>query len=272
MVEKLVFGGASLTSVGSIREIMKILNFAHDLGIRHYDTAPLYGQGYSEIIYGKFISDKRDSLTITTKFGYGNANNSNPYLLTPLLLANYWRKKLVSAHGKLDATSINKGLIQRKIQKKEVELSFLKSVKSLKTNYIDNFLLHEGIPSFLSDEAFQYLLNLRQNGDVLKLGIATNVYSLIELDVREVSQWDILQYEGFNTELKANLKKVYPDKEHVHHSCLLKKNEHDFNKVSAPELLSRSVLENYDGKVIFSSRKISRIRNNVMEISKLISR
>jgi aryl-alcohol dehydrogenase-like predicted oxidoreductase len=94
MVDKLGFGGAALTSVGSLREIIKLLNFTYDNGITHFDTASLYGKGYSEIIYGKFIQEKRDNVTITTKFGFGGDNNSKKILLHPLLFANYWGKEM----------------------------------------------------------------------------------------------------------------------------------------------------------------------------------
>lgn len=93
MVDKLGFGGAALTSVGNLRGVLNLLDFSYDNGIRHFDTAPLYGQGYSEIIYGKFIKAKRDKITLATKFGFGNINKSHPMLLRPVLFANYWKKK-----------------------------------------------------------------------------------------------------------------------------------------------------------------------------------
>jgi aryl-alcohol dehydrogenase-like predicted oxidoreductase len=271
MVNKLGFGGAAITSVGSLRKIMKLLNFAYDNGINHFDTAPLYGKGYSEIIFGKFIEDKREKITITTKFGYGDDNNSKEILLQPLLFANYWKKKGILKKKITNERPIYSGLNHRIIDKKEVELSFIRSLKNLKINYIDYFLLHEGIPSFLTDEAFQFLLDLKQNGDILKLGLATNISTLLNLQVSEVREWDVLQYEGFDCDKKQILKLRFSDKEHIHHSCI--RNTNAINTIAQDinpsDLLAKAVLENIEGKVIFSSRDISRINNNINTVSKL---
>jgi aryl-alcohol dehydrogenase-like predicted oxidoreductase len=51
-------------------KIFKILKKAYDLGIRTYDTADVYSNGYSEIILGKFLKKfniKRDKVVILTK-------------------------------------------------------------------------------------------------------------------------------------------------------------------------------------------------------------
>lgn len=274
MVYKLGFGGAALTSMGSLREIMKILDFAYHKGITHFDTAPLYGKGYSEIIYGKFIIDKRENITITTKFGLGEDNKPKEKLLSPLLFANYWSKRIISKKNTNTATPVNQGLNHRKIEKKEIELSFIRSIKNLNTSYIDYFLLHEGIPSFLTDEAFQYLMNLKKNGDILKLGIATNINSMINLQESEISQWDVLQYEGYDFEKKEILKARFPEKEHIHHSCITNKTsiKNSLQDSSPPSLLAQAVLDNLEGKVIFSSRNINRISDNINAVSKLINR
>jgi aryl-alcohol dehydrogenase-like predicted oxidoreductase len=51
-------------------KIFKILKRAYDLGIRTYDTADLYSNGYSEVILGEFLRKfniKRDKVVILTK-------------------------------------------------------------------------------------------------------------------------------------------------------------------------------------------------------------
>ena len=57
--------GAALTTSRRLR----LLETAYAHGIRHFDTAPLYGQGEAESLLGQFSRGKRDSITITTKFG-----------------------------------------------------------------------------------------------------------------------------------------------------------------------------------------------------------
>lgn len=45
------------------------LERAFDLGITHYDTSNVYGRGDNERLVGQFAKDKRDRITIATKFG-----------------------------------------------------------------------------------------------------------------------------------------------------------------------------------------------------------
>src|SRR3990172_8903850 len=50
-------------------ERLRLLELAFDRGITHFDTARAYGMGNAERIVGRFISDKRDEVTVTTKLG-----------------------------------------------------------------------------------------------------------------------------------------------------------------------------------------------------------
>lgn len=57
--------GSAITDSGRLA----LLNFAYDLSIAHYDTAPLYGLGDAEKVLGKFLKRKRSSVTVATKYG-----------------------------------------------------------------------------------------------------------------------------------------------------------------------------------------------------------
>lgn len=48
---------------------MRLLDAAYDAGIRHFDVAPLYGQGEAAALFGEFPRGRRDKVTVTTKFG-----------------------------------------------------------------------------------------------------------------------------------------------------------------------------------------------------------
>ena len=67
--------GAALTSRGRLR----LLDAAFDAGIRHFDTAPLYGLGLAEEVLGRFARRCRGDITLTTKFGL-----EPPAIPTPL--------------------------------------------------------------------------------------------------------------------------------------------------------------------------------------------
>jgi D-threo-aldose 1-dehydrogenase len=67
------YGAANLGNLHralSDDEAMAILEAAWDSGIRHFDTAPHYGLGLSELRLGAFLREKpRDEYTLSTKVG-----------------------------------------------------------------------------------------------------------------------------------------------------------------------------------------------------------
>jgi aryl-alcohol dehydrogenase-like predicted oxidoreductase len=48
---------------------LRTLERAFDLGVTHFDTSNVYGRGHSEKLVGRFVKNKRDRLTIASKFG-----------------------------------------------------------------------------------------------------------------------------------------------------------------------------------------------------------
>lgn len=50
-------------------ESLRTLERAFELGITHYDTSNVYGRGHNEQLVGRFAADKRDRITIASKFG-----------------------------------------------------------------------------------------------------------------------------------------------------------------------------------------------------------
>ena len=76
-VTRLGLGGAGLSGMvladgiyqgSDAEEGLRIIRRAYELGVRHFDTAPLYGMGRSEVRYGRVLSQlPRDSFTLSTK-------------------------------------------------------------------------------------------------------------------------------------------------------------------------------------------------------------
>jgi aryl-alcohol dehydrogenase-like predicted oxidoreductase len=48
---------------------VKTLHAAIDLGIDHFDTADIYGNGHNEQLVARAFSDHWDKVTVATKFG-----------------------------------------------------------------------------------------------------------------------------------------------------------------------------------------------------------
>ena len=61
---------ANLYRAVSDDDALAAMQAAWDGGVRHYDTAPLYGLGLAETRLNRFLRDKpRDSYTLSTKIG-----------------------------------------------------------------------------------------------------------------------------------------------------------------------------------------------------------
>ena len=274
MISSLGFGGATLTNLKSLREILQLLDLAYANGIRHFDTAPLYGQGYSEVIYGKFLKNKRQHVTVTTKFGLGEHNETDKMPVQLILAVNYIVKGLKKKlKGNVpDASPPFAGLPYRKIDKDLVRNSFEKSLKRLGTDHVDYYLLHEGLPSFLTDEALTYLLSLKQQGSVRNIGIGSNIEGIKQLTTQDVKVWDVLQYEHHSPGNVNELLAKFPDKLHFHHSCLRHMKEEAAAGVAqvdkAGYLLAMAALNNPKGKIIFSTRSQETFKKNIDGFSK----
>lgn len=270
------FGGASLTSMRSYNEVKAVLNTAYSLGIRHFDTADLYGKGYSELIYGHFLKDKRKDITITTKFGLGQPFSTNKLPISLLLPINYYLKTIKNAIKKPQLIKENNytPVAFRQIDKQYVEACFKASLSRLKTDYIDYFMLHEGLPHFLTDTAFDYLLERKKQGQIRYIGLATNILDIKELHTEGVENWDVLQYEGYNQQDVLSIKNKFPNKLHFHHSCLKNRADLVIENVLEQDkigyLLAQSILNNPDGKVIFSTRNTHYLNANIQAIKKFV--
>ncbi len=265
---KLGFGCVGLSAMSSYFSAKAILEQSFRYGIRHFDTAPLYGRGYSELILGSFVRNKREQLTIATKFGLGEPGI--PKLPAVLAVSLNSLKKLVTQSPetiKTPAPTNNESpqLYTREIGYDNVVNSLQNSLKRLGTHYIDYYLLHEGIPSFLTPDALEYLLSAKQKGIVKKIGLAANAVHLLSLDTADVEQWDVLQYEGDNDAAQQLLKR-YPLKEHIHHSCI-KSGINKATNISVADkagyILSSCVQNNPNGKVLFSTKNAVRLKQNI---------
>jgi len=69
-VSRLGIGGVAIGRTSTDEEAAETLNRCLELGVRYFDTAPVYGGGVSEQRYGKVLSSiPRSSFTISTKVG-----------------------------------------------------------------------------------------------------------------------------------------------------------------------------------------------------------
>jgi aryl-alcohol dehydrogenase-like predicted oxidoreductase len=121
----------------SIRSIEKAI----DLGINFFDTAPVYGFGYSEELLGKALELKRKDIIIATKCGLR------------------WKKE--------NLKSIEKIATKESILE-EIELS----LKRLRTDYIDLYQVHWPDENTPIEETMDILLDIQKKGKIRYIGVS----------------------------------------------------------------------------------------------------
>lgn len=268
-VNNLGFGCVSLTQHRVLKNALNILNAAFDQGIRHFDTAPLYGNGYSEKIVGTFIKNKREQLTITTKFGLGNlyqpSINLNIALLLNAIKKGLQKKKIIN-------TIQQPALLKyRIIDADYIKCSLTNSLKNLQTDYIDYYLLHEAMPAFLTSDAILYLKQQQKNGFIRELGIAAGYVNFFNIDNKEIDGFTVLQYENGLHYKTDDILNKFSSKKHFYHSSLKSipfLNKNYSGSEWAGILLSRACKINPSGKILFSTTKIRRLKKNIAAFNK----
>lgn len=266
-VDRLGFGCVALAGLASPRHARDLLEGVLALGIRHFDTAPVYGRGYSERLLGEFLRGKRQQVSIATKFGLpaGQA----PRLPVGLAMRlNALRRRLRSRPALAAArqasdppSAADAEPPPRRIGRAEVEASFDASRRALGTDTIDLYLLHEALPSSLEPTAVDFLMRLREAGKVGQLGVAARGSRYLALTPTELADWDVLQYEyGPAWPQHAELPGRFPSKTHIFHSCL-RGVARDGD--AAARALAACVSANPIGRVLFSSANLAHIRDNV---------
>lgn len=262
--KRLGFGCVKLSAMRSEREALRILKSAYDGGIRWFDTAPLYGQGYSELILGKFLktlnSSERNEVEVVTKFGLGPIKESN--LSVRLALpANYFRKKITSfnkqppSHGNSSVS----------VEPRAVDLEYIKaqkvaSLRRLGVERIHGYLAHEMVLKSLSDEARFFLESQRKAGLVVHLGFGTSVANFLRWMPSGVDEsWAIIQYEVASTDNMLRMKEAFPRNLHVNHSLFSL-----LNRDSERAADTKSFVSEFDySRLIFSTSSVVRLKHNL---------
>ena|SRR3990167_6346026 len=176
-VSALGFGCVQLTAHQSKKNAIAILEHAFAVGITHYDLARSYGFGRAEGIFSGFLRDKRHDVTITTKFGFElpTGLSGSPKFIS-------WAKRILKPFPKILSRAKNHGSSMVKSGAFSPEIaakSLQKSLRELKTDYIDMLLLHEAT---LSDVVNEPLIEMLQQqvskGSIRCFGIASDFEKL----------------------------------------------------------------------------------------------
>ncbi len=144
-----------------------LIHSALDLGITHFDTARLYGDGWSERVLGKALSGRRDSATIATKFG--------------LLPSGFIESLGAFGNPFRGVRSVSRrfGLTKgpaRRFDVATLDVSLERSLRALATDRIDILFLHDPVADEMcnADALFARLAALKDAGKICAVGIAAD--------------------------------------------------------------------------------------------------
>jgi len=139
----------------STHEMQDLIEYNLELGINSFDHADIYGGYTTETEFGnafQLSSIQREKITLITKCGI-----QYPSDLRPVKIKHY------------DYSA------------KHIRFSVENSLRNLKTEYIDVFLLHRPSPLMNSDEIGSIISELKNEGKIKEFGVSNFTRSQIEL-------------------------------------------------------------------------------------------
>jgi D-threo-aldose 1-dehydrogenase len=189
------FGCAQLFRLHSARDRRAVLAAGYDAGIRHFDVAPLYGLGQAETELGQFLRGRRDTATVTTKFGLDPAAGMSAVRVVQgvarrLVGAVPPIKRYLQSRRRLLAgnQSFEPSIAQRSLER---------SLRRLNTDYIDYFLLHEPTADLVDrDRPMEFLQRQKERGLIRAFGIAGPVQPLAAVIARHPTLASVVQHPG----------------------------------------------------------------------------
>jgi aryl-alcohol dehydrogenase-like predicted oxidoreductase len=147
VVSAMGFGGMALTPVyGGViddDEALATLNHAVDVGVTLIDTANIYGSGDNERLIAQLLADRRDEVTLATKFGIESNPAASP-------------TGGISARG--DAAYVRQCVDE--------------SLGRLQTDVIDLYYMHRRDPRVPIEETVGAMAELVTAGKVRHLGLS----------------------------------------------------------------------------------------------------
>jgi hypothetical protein len=174
LVSQLAFGCARVRDGLERKTSIEILKLAYELGIRHYDTAPMYGA--SESLVGEVLGSYKDAV-LATKVGLPRGDESVSASMKSQIFAAI---KLVAKplHRSVFGSSWSGRRVVSQLRVGEFESSTLrwqveKSAERLCRQKIDLLLLHEPPSQGVSTDFLTELKFLTAEGLVGRYGVGT---------------------------------------------------------------------------------------------------
>jgi D-threo-aldose 1-dehydrogenase len=159
-------GCAGLFRIPERKTRRMVVDAAYDAGIRHFDVAPMYGLGLAETELAPFLKGRRADVTVTTKFGIeptllakGVARVQKP------VRAVLAKRPAITEELKTAGQGPRSGPVGRLLyaapgyHRRSAQIGLDRSLRELKTDYIDVFLLHDPVGDLITgiEDLTEYL-------------------------------------------------------------------------------------------------------------------
>lgn len=124
---------------------LEVLERAFELGVSHYDTSDVYGRGANEKLLSRFITGKREKLSLASKFGVVR-DPSGP-------TGSTYDREIDNSPDYMRRCCEN-------------------SLKRLGTDVIDLYYVHRADPSIAIEETVGAMSRLREEGKIKAIGLS----------------------------------------------------------------------------------------------------
>lgn len=215
---RLGYGCSSLMAGIGRRESLRLLETAYDAGIRHFDVAPIYGYGEAESCLGDFLERHRRDVTLTTKYGIappkrGGLLRTGRRLAAPVFeRIPALKRRLVRAAGAIAAPGTKSAF-----SPEEARASLENSLRLLRTDFLDLWLLHEPEAGDLGDERLlTYLHELVSQGRIGAFGVGSDSAKLPALLRERAAYCRVIQHDWSVLDTFEPVSQAF----HIHHRAL----------------------------------------------------
>lgn len=174
-----------------------LLDVAYEAGIRHFDVGRSYSRGLAEQVLGRFLV-RRPEATVTAKFGLLPGVNSAVYGAARMLLRPTvrWLRKHAGRRGGPAAPPPGMALRKAVFTAEAAAASLATSLKALRRERLDVFLMHEASADDLGDPGLLEWLHQRQAaGAIGAFGVGGERSRIAELSNRRREYCRVLQYD-----------------------------------------------------------------------------
>jgi aryl-alcohol dehydrogenase-like predicted oxidoreductase len=194
------------------KQSLSLISEALDLGIRHFDTANIYGQGDSERYLGVALQHVRERVCLATKAGQRLTAGQSVVARVkgPLRIALRVLGKPGGGARRRKALASGSDF-----SPSQIEASLLSSLRRLRTDRVDILYLHSPPLDVLhDDDLFYRLARQRELGRIGAVGVSCDDLD-VALAAAKHKGTDIVQFELTDDDMCREILRVLADRKGV---------------------------------------------------------